>query len=61
MATVPLTYSIVASTPHSGPYRPENILVDNPTEQASRWSGGPPDSGLPQWLLLRLDALAVVR
>ncbi|KAF8199760.1 Muskelin N-terminus-domain-containing protein [Mycena galopus ATCC 62051] len=63
MAPTPvvLTYSIAASTPHSGPYRVENILVDNPTEQASRWSGGPvPESGTPQWLLLRLDALAVV-
>ncbi|KAJ7451722.1 Muskelin N-terminus-domain-containing protein [Mycena galericulata] len=60
-ASVSLTYSVVASTPHSGPYRPENILVDNPPEQASRWSAGPvPDTGTPQWLLLRLDTLAVV-
>ncbi|KAF7305989.1 Muskelin-N domain-containing protein [Mycena chlorophos] len=61
MATVPLTYTIAASTPHSGPYRPENVLVDNPHEQGSRWSGGPPESGLAQWLLLRLDTLAVVQ
>ncbi|KAJ7268646.1 Muskelin N-terminus-domain-containing protein, partial [Mycena haematopus] len=63
MAATPvaLSYSIAASTPHSGPYRVENILVDNPTEQASRWSGGPvPETGTPQWLLLRLDTLAVV-
>ncbi|KAJ7130841.1 Muskelin N-terminus-domain-containing protein [Mycena crocata] len=62
-APVPLSYSIVASTPHSGPYRPENILVDNPSEQASRWSGGPVpgESNSPQWLLLRLDNLAVVQ
>ncbi|KAJ7772726.1 Muskelin N-terminus-domain-containing protein [Mycena maculata] len=61
-APVPLNYSIVASTPHSGPYRPENILVENPTEQASRWSAGPvPETGTPQWLLLRLDSLAVVQ
>ncbi|KAF7376454.1 Muskelin-N domain-containing protein [Mycena sanguinolenta] len=60
-APVALSYSIAASTPHSGPYRVENILVDNPTEQASRWSGGPvPETGTPQWLLLRLDTLAVV-
>ncbi|KAJ7693340.1 Muskelin N-terminus-domain-containing protein [Mycena rosella] len=66
-APVPLTYTIAASTPHSdtvfpsGPYRAENILVDNPAEQASRWSGGPvPETGTPQWLLLRLDTLAVV-
>jgi hypothetical protein len=58
---VPLSYSIAASTPHSGPYRVENILVDNPTEQASRWSGGNVTEGTPQWLLLRLDTLAVVR
>ncbi|KAJ7902190.1 hypothetical protein B0H14DRAFT_3724848 [Mycena olivaceomarginata] len=58
---VPLSYSIAASTPHSGPYRVENILVENPTEQASRWSGGPvPETGTPQWLLLRLDTLSVV-
>ncbi|KAJ6594243.1 Muskelin N-terminus-domain-containing protein [Mycena capillaripes] len=64
MAATPvsLSYSIAASTPHSGPYRVENILVDNPTEQASRWSGGPvPETGTPQWLLLRLDTLAVVQ
>ncbi|KAJ7187899.1 Muskelin N-terminus-domain-containing protein [Mycena filopes] len=61
-AAVPLSYSIAASTPHSGPYRVENILVDNPTEQASRWSGGPvPETGTPQWLLLQLDTLAVVQ
>ncbi|KAF7315763.1 Muskelin-N domain-containing protein [Mycena indigotica] len=60
MATVPLAYTVAASTPHSGPYRAENILVDNPQEQASRWSGGPPESGLAQWLLLRLESLAVV-
>ncbi|KAJ7723519.1 Muskelin N-terminus-domain-containing protein [Mycena metata] len=61
-SSVQLTYSIAASTSHSGPYRVENILVDNPTEQASRWSGGPqPETGTPQWLLLRLDTLAVVQ
>ncbi|KAJ6521911.1 Muskelin N-terminus-domain-containing protein [Mycena vulgaris] len=61
-APVSLTYSIVASTPHSGPYRPENVLVDDPTEQASRWSGGPvPETGTPQWILLRIDTLAVVQ
>ncbi|KAJ7072021.1 hypothetical protein C8F01DRAFT_1205709 [Mycena amicta] len=46
--TVALGYSIEASTPHSGPYRPENILQDKPQDQGSRWSGGPPESGLPQ-------------
>ncbi|KAJ7077270.1 Muskelin N-terminus-domain-containing protein [Mycena belliarum] len=61
-ASVPLVYTIVASTPHSGPYHAENILEDNPTEQASRWSGGPvPETGTPQWLLLRIETLAVVQ
>ncbi|KAJ7680656.1 Muskelin N-terminus-domain-containing protein [Mycena polygramma] len=60
MAATPvsLSYSIAASTPHSGPYRVENILVDNPTEQASRWTAAGDDGS---WILLRLDALAVVQ
>ncbi|KAJ6625829.1 Muskelin N-terminus-domain-containing protein [Mycena sp. CBHHK59/15] len=54
-----LTYSIASCPAHSGPYSPENILIDNPSDQTSRWSGPTHDS--PQWLLLRLDTLAVVQ
>ncbi|KAF7321897.1 Muskelin-N domain-containing protein [Mycena kentingensis (nom. inval.)] len=61
MSTHALTYSIAASTPNSGRYPPENIIVDRPNEQSSRWSGGPSESGIVQWLLLRLDTLAVVQ
>ncbi|GJJ06436.1 hypothetical protein Clacol_000628 [Clathrus columnatus] len=38
--SVPLKYRIAKCTGHSGTYGPENILVDNPTDQSSRWSGG---------------------
>ncbi|CAK5281255.1 unnamed protein product [Mycena citricolor] len=59
--SVPLRYT-VTSSPHSGPYRPEYITVDNPPDQSSRWSGGPiPETGSPPWLLIRLDSLAVVQ
>ncbi|KAJ7646961.1 Muskelin N-terminus-domain-containing protein [Roridomyces roridus] len=61
-APVSLPYTIAASTPHSGNYKPEHILVDIPSDQSSRWSAGPvPETGTPQWLLLRLDTLAVVQ
>ncbi|KAJ2920028.1 hypothetical protein MD484_g480, partial [Candolleomyces efflorescens] len=51
----PLTYTIAASTPHSGSYSPENILVENPGEQRSRWSGAY-QGNAKQWIILRLES-----
>ncbi|PFH53700.1 hypothetical protein AMATHDRAFT_934 [Amanita thiersii Skay4041] len=61
---VNLSYSIAASTPHSGQYGPENILVDNPTDHTSRWSSayqGIAYQGVSQWILLRLESLSVLQ
>ena len=55
---VPLTYAISGATPHSGIYRPENILVDKPQDAASRWSGAL--QGTNQYIMLRLESLAVL-
>ncbi|KAK9899070.1 hypothetical protein P389DRAFT_209091 [Cystobasidium minutum MCA 4210] len=35
-----LEYSVYACSSYSGQYGPENILIDDPTDQRSRWSGG---------------------
>ncbi|KAK0448391.1 Muskelin N-terminus-domain-containing protein [Desarmillaria tabescens] len=59
--SVPLSYSIAQGSPHSGQYAPENILVDNPSDQSSRWSGAATHGATKQWILLRLDSLAVVK
>ncbi|KAJ2926627.1 hypothetical protein H1R20_g10465, partial [Candolleomyces eurysporus] len=56
---VPLTYTIAASTPHSGKYAPENILVESPGEQQSRWSGAY-QGNAKQWILLRLESPSVL-
>ncbi|KAK0210441.1 Muskelin N-terminus-domain-containing protein, partial [Desarmillaria ectypa] len=55
-----LLYSIAQGSPHSGQYAPENILVDNPSDQSSRWSGAS-HGATKQWILLRLHSLAVVK
>ncbi|PPR03546.1 hypothetical protein CVT24_007035 [Panaeolus cyanescens] len=55
-----LAYTIAASTPHSGKYGPENILVDSPKDQSSRWSGAF-QGNVHQWILLRLKSPAVVK
>lgn len=57
--SVPLTYSIVSSTPHSGKYGPENIILDKPQDQGSRWSGAL-QGNANQWIMLRLESLAVL-
>jgi hypothetical protein len=60
---VPIGYSIVNSSEHSGKYTAENIRVDNPNDQASRWSGASgaqPIQNLKQWILLRLDSVCVL-
>lgn len=55
-----LTYSIAGCSDHSHRYIAENILVDMPMEQSSRWSGVHEGLNMKQWLLLRLDKLSVV-
>lgn len=58
--TVQLTYTIVGGTEHSGRYVADNILHDHPMDQSSRWSGAAQSSNVQQYLLLRLDSLAVL-
>ena len=58
-ASTPLTFTIEKSTPHSGKYVAENILIDKPQDQSSRWSGAFLGSA-KQWMLLRLESLAVL-
>ena len=58
--TTRLTYTITASSEHSHRYVPENILVNAPDDQSSRWSGVHEGSNVKQWLLLRLDSPSVV-
>ncbi|EEB95504.1 hypothetical protein MPER_05516 [Moniliophthora perniciosa FA553] len=53
--SVPLTYSIDDSIPPSGRYVAENVLIDKPTDQNSRWS----TSNTNQWITLRLQSLAI--
>lgn len=57
---VNLSYSIAGSSPHSGQYTPENIIVDNPGDYTSRWSSAYPGTAY-QWILLRLDSVSVLR
>ena len=55
-----LKYTIAGCSEHSGRYVAENIMVDNPQDQSSRWSGAHQTSVVPQWLLLRLESLAIL-
>ena len=57
---VNLTYSIARSSPHSGHYTPENIIIDNPGDYTSRWSSAYQGPAY-QWILLRLDSASVLR
>lgn len=59
-ASCTLSYSIAGCSDHSHRYIAENILVDSPTDQSSRWSGSHEGPNMKQWLLLRLDELSVV-
>ena len=40
-------------------YVPDNILVDRPNDQSSRWSSG--NNASPQFLTLKLERLAIVQ
>ncbi|KAF8513102.1 Muskelin N-terminus-domain-containing protein [Hysterangium stoloniferum] len=59
--SVPLGYSIVKCTGHSGKYAPEHILVNNPTDPSSRWSGAIQTANHQQWLILELASPSLVR
>ncbi|KAG1715773.1 hypothetical protein ID866_1397 [Astraeus odoratus] len=54
-----IPYSIAGSSEHSGHYAADNIKVDRPHDQSSRWSGAQQPPSMKQWILLRLDTLAV--
>lgn len=58
--TEPLVYTIAGGSEHSGQYVAENIKIDRPHDQLSRWSGAQQPPSMKQWILLRLDTLAVV-
>lgn len=57
---VALSYSIEGCSEHSGRYVAENIMVNNPQDQSSRWSGAYQTTNAKQWMLLRLDSPAVL-
>ncbi|KAH9944718.1 Muskelin N-terminus-domain-containing protein [Amylocystis lapponica] len=59
--TAVLKFSIAGSSEHSGRYVAENILVDSPLDQASRWSGAYQSPNVRQWMLLRLDDPCVLK
>lgn len=57
---VPLVYRIAGCSEPSGKYVAENILEDNPLDQTSRWSSAYQSPDIKQWLLLRLQDVAVL-
>lgn len=61
LPTEVISYTVVDSSEHSGNYVADNIKVDRPLDQASRWSGAQQAPSMKQWILLRLDMLAVVK
>ncbi|KAI8639074.1 Muskelin N-terminus-domain-containing protein [Parasitella parasitica] len=56
---VQLSYTIFDYSSHSGSYHPQNIMVNKPTQQASRWSSGLHDH--EQYITIKLDKTAVAR
>ena len=58
--TEPIPYSIAGCSEHSGHYVAENILVDRPQDQSSRWSGAQQPPSMRQWILLRLETSGIV-
>ncbi|KAG9309267.1 hypothetical protein JVU11DRAFT_10751 [Chiua virens] len=59
-ATESIAYTIAGCSEHSGHYVADNILVDRPQDQSSRWSGAQQPPSVKQWILLRLETLGVV-
>ncbi|KAI0703543.1 Muskelin N-terminus-domain-containing protein [Cerioporus squamosus] len=58
---VTVDYEIAASSGHSGSYVAENILVDRPTDQSSRWSSAIAVTNGKQFIRLRLKQLCVLK
>ncbi|XP_010771393.1 muskelin-like [Notothenia coriiceps] len=63
MAVVPesrvLTFGVFKWSSYSSTYLPENILVDKPNDQSSRWSSE--SNYPPQFLILKLERPAIVQ
>lgn len=53
-----MNYSVHSSSGYSASYHPENIKVNQPSDQASRWSSASND--LNQFLILKLDRICVL-
>ena len=58
-AAVKLPYSLHGSSGWTGQYLPENILVNNPNDQGSRWSSS--STSQAHYLTLKLDEISVLR
>jgi hypothetical protein len=54
-----LPYSIHSCSSNSINFFPENILVDNPDDESSRWSGESNNSS--QFIMLELEQASAVR
>uniref|UniRef100_A0A8C7HPE6 Muskelin 1, intracellular mediator containing kelch motifs n=1 Tax=Oncorhynchus kisutch TaxID=8019 RepID=A0A8C7HPE6_ONCKI len=63
MAVVPenrvLSFSVFKWSSYSSTYLPENILVDKPNDQSSRWSSE--SNYPPQYLMLKLERPSIVQ
>jgi len=54
-----LKFSLHGFSSYSSSYVPDNILVDRPSDQSSRWSSG--NNASPQFLTLKLERLAIAQ
>uniref|UniRef100_A0A3P8UPD0 Muskelin 1, intracellular mediator containing kelch motifs n=1 Tax=Cynoglossus semilaevis TaxID=244447 RepID=A0A3P8UPD0_CYNSE len=54
-----LTFSVYKWSSYSSTYLPENILVDKPNDQSSRWSSE--SNYPPQFLILKMERPAIVQ
>jgi len=55
----PLKFSIFRFSSYSSSYVPDNIRINRPSDQSSRWSSDTTDS--PQYLVLKLEHLAITQ
>ncbi|CAH2042154.1 unnamed protein product, partial [Iphiclides podalirius] len=61
--TVQLCYTVHKYSSYSANYIPENIMVNNPSDQLSRWftdSTNTANTLLPQFIMLKLKSLSIV-
>ena len=56
-ATIP--YNIHKWSSYTGDYHPSKILIDDPSDQMSRWQSG--SNFPPQYLILKLDRPSIIR